>query len=495
MHRMTQPKTIHSVLAALALLICPNVASRPAAAQSPGVIHADMDYESSGYVIPAGMAPPSMYQGGVMPVGFFNSGCDSCGPGCDVGCDMGCDMGCGMACGGQRCGVLGCGGLIGKLSNDPCDGMSNLRHLCLFCKGDGCSFCQSIGRGYLLGALASCGPYTDQGICAQRWYDLSLEAVFLGHSGGGISGPLTTEGVAPGVAGDPVPPNIVVLRREDPDAGDDLKAGVRLSGSIIWGPGGNLEATYIGGPEWNSTASVQRPTPILFSFISDFGRDPIGGFDDTDRSIRQRAQSKSRFHTLEMNYRRRTVAPCCRFQGSWLVGLRYVRYDDRFIYSTLGEFDNAVNANLPRFFSSDDKLKNNLFGGQVGFDLWWNIHPGINLGFGAKGAWVQNEIRKQTTLTANSLNPVGTPGIRTVNETIRKGAILGEFEATMIYRLSHSLALRSSYYAMAINDIGFGTTDVSTIDSFINQTPTGQLPFLINSLTVQGVTIGAEYTW
>ncbi len=71
----------------------------------------------------------------------------------------------------------------------------------------------------------------------------------------------------------------------------------------------------------------------------------------------------------EWNYRRRSMGPYCRFQGSWLVGLRYVRFDNRLVYSARGENDNTVNADLPRFFSSNDKIKNNLFGPQAGFDL------------------------------------------------------------------------------------------------------------------------------
>ncbi len=503
MHRMTQPKSNKTLVAAVALAVLACVGIRQAGAQPPSVVHADMDYEASGYVVPAGMVPPAMYSGDVMPVGFFG-GCDS---GCDspVACDSG---GCGMACGGRRCGVLGCGGLLGKLSGEAsacggcgmsgcgaCGGLSNLRHICMFCRGDGCSFCQTLGRGYLLGALSYLKPYDRQGICAQRWYDLSAEAIFLGHGNGGVVGPTTTRGAAPGVAGDAVPANIIVLRREDADAGDSLEAGARLSASMIWGAGGNLEVTYIGGHQWQDRAFVADANPVFFSFVSDFGRNPINGFDDTDRSILQSVEAESEFHSAELNYRRRTVGPYCRFQGSWLVGLRYVRYDHNFIYQALGEFDNAVNANLPRFFSSNDKRKNNLFGPQAGFDLWWNAHAGINLGIGFKGAWVQNDYDRITTLTANSLNPVATPGTQTVTASDRKGTVMGEFEAKLIYRLSHSLALRSSYYALAVDDITFGNTDAQTIADFVSANPLTASQFQFNSLVIQGVSFGAEYTW
>lgn len=496
-------------MAAMAIAFAGFIGIPQADGQPPSVVQANLNYEASGFLTPAGMAPPSMYQGAVQPVGyaaaasqamamqpmgqpgyvspvgFMGSDCDGMYGGCD---------GCGMACGGSHCGMLGCGGVLGKLHGEgsacggcgmqgcpSCGGLSNLRHLCLFCQGDGCSFCQSIGRGYVLGALGSLKPFGT--CCQQRWYDFSAELMFLSHSNGSLSGPLTTQGVAPGVAGDPVPANQVVLSLGDADGGDDLEAGARLSAAVIFGPGGNLEVTYIGGHEWSSSAIANSATPTLFSFISDFGRNPIGGFDETDRSIQHSVSNTSSFHSGELNYRRRTVGPYCKFQGSWLVGLRYVRYNDRLAYSTFGD--------PTRFFNTQDALKNNLFGPQAGFDLWWNVHPGINFGMGVKAAWVQNDVKRNTFVGTGGL----VPGAVVVESGDRYGTVMGDFEAKLIYRISHSWAFRSTYYAMAVDKAAFGTTDLQTINNFINAVPIPDPPLLRNSLVVQGFSFGAEYTW
>ena len=366
MHRMTQRKPAR-ILGAMALGVCLCMVSQLTSAGPPSVIHADFDYSASGYVTPAGMVPPSMYHpgpGGVMPVGYqgmsphgqpgmsplAQQGLPPLGmqvpsalgyqgvmpagyqmaAGCDSGMcdsmygDSGCDGCCGggMSCGGCA-GCLGEGGVLGKLSGPSSGGMSNLRHICPFCGGSGCSACQMFGRGYLLSAFCMLRPHGEGGLCSQRWYDLSLEAIFLGHHSGVGGDALTTLGVAPGVAGDPVPANQVVLSLNDADGGGELDAGIRLSLAMIWGPGGNMEFTYIGGQEWSSQASVSDTNPVFFSVISDFGRNPINGFDDTDRSTSQSITAESEFHSAELNYRRRTVGPYCRFQGSWLVGLRY----------------------------------------------------------------------------------------------------------------------------------------------------------------------------
>lgn len=493
--------------------ICATCMALPASAQM--VRQADIDYEASGFVTPAGMVHPSMYQGGVAQVGYgmasdgmasggmygqempyiepmsygeagmYGGYCDSGSCDSPGGCDGTCGGGGGGCCGfGSCCGLFE-GGLLGKMSAN--DGMCGLRHICLFCRGDGCSACQGLsGCASLVKCLL---PYSEAGLCAERWYDVSLEAVFLEHSNSGQSGVLTTDGVA----GTPV------LNLSDADIGSDLEAGIRISGSLIFGVASNMELTYMGGNEWSNQA-VGLPNPVgnptLYSFISEFGTNPQDtGFDDTDRSLVQALSTTSAFHSAEWNYRRRSMGPYCRFQGSWLVGLRYVRFDNRLIYACRGENDNTVNANLPRFFSSDDKVKNNLFGPQAGFDLWWNVVPGVNLGMGLKGAWVQNDAKRQMILTGNSLDPLATPGSIALRDTSREGTVLGEFEATLIYRLSHSWSFRSSYYAIGVDDVAYGTVDGQVARDFVTVNPVNDPIFYRDSLVVQGLSFGTEYMW
>lgn len=274
-----------------------------------------------------------------------------------------------------------------------------------------------------------------------------------------------------------------------------MEAGVRASASLLFGAGSNLEFTYLGAHTWNGQASVSDPNAQLFSVISNFGQTPLNGYDDTDRSLRQSIDIRSELHSGEFNYRRRTVWPCCRFQGSWLVGLKYLRYDDGLTYSTLGTNNNTVNANLPRFFSSSDEFENNLFGPQAGFDFWWNIRPGVSIGYGAKGAWVQNDLDRSTTLTANSLDPLATPGTVTFTDSDQDTTIMGEFEAKLVYRMTHSWTFRTAYYAIAVDDIAFGNVNVGAIRDFVEVNPIREPAIQYQSLVLQGVSVGGEFMW
>ena len=485
MHRMTQSRLFTRSSSLRALAVCAALFALPAAAQSP---MANADYDASGYVTPAGMAHPSMYQGGVVPAGMaFSPGMQGNGPGafpggvmpvgfmsggqCDGNCGS-CDPGTGSCGGNSRGGLVGsCMSGNGLCGCGLCGGgscLDSLSNYCLFCRGSGCLACKSIDFRYLGHNLHKCRPYGE--ICGLRWYDLSVEAVFLGHTQGGGNMALTSNGQF-------VPPSPIVLSLGDAKDGDELAAGVRLSGALICGVGGNVEATYMGGNKWNSEAGVTSAAGDLFSFISDFGTPPL---DDIDASNAQSIGIESELHSIELNYRRRTMGPYCRFQGSWLFGLRYLQFKNEMNYSASG---------ATGFFNSSDRVRNHMFGAQAGGDIWWNIHSGVRLGMGLKGAWVQNEIKRSFNVAANSLNNT------TINDTRRGSDLMGEFELKFIWQFNHSWKFRTAYYAIAAEDIGFGSIDKDTVLSLRPGNTLVNPSYVLDDLVVQGISFGTEYNW
>ena len=155
MHRMTQSRFFTRSSSLRALAVCAALFALPAAAQSP---MADADYDASGYVTPAGMAHPSMYQGGVVPAGMaFSPGMQGNGPTafpggvmpvgfmsrgqCDGNCGS-CDPGAGSFGGNSRGGLIGaCMGGNGLCGCGLCGGgscLDSISNYCLFCRGSGC---------------------------------------------------------------------------------------------------------------------------------------------------------------------------------------------------------------------------------------------------------------------------------------------------------------------------------------------------------------------
>ena len=97
----------------------------------------------------------------------------------------------------------------------------------------------------------------------------------------------------------------------------------RFTGCLQVGPGGNVEFTYYGLFQFDSGAFVRRSGDNdLFSVFSNFGTLPFGGFAETDMSDFQRIDYSSTFDSFEINYRQRWMSPNCRYQGSWLCGVR-----------------------------------------------------------------------------------------------------------------------------------------------------------------------------
>ncbi|MEM6687971.1 MAG: hypothetical protein AAF664_01000 [Planctomycetota bacterium] len=481
-------KSMIAVVAAAYML----VAAPGATAQPPRATVGDLDLEGSGFVMPAGGPMPHQAFAGMPPTagglqqasyqapqayGPVGMGLQQVGFYQPSGCDMGYCEGygpgpCGMGCqGGPGCPSFMSGGVLGKM----CGGSEE------------CGGYRFDPEGFIEGILDSLRPYGEAGKCSQRWYDVSVEALWLGRTAS-AGGPnvITTEGIG----GTPV----ITL---DNALDEDTEIGLRISGAMLWGPGGNIEATYFGGQEWGDTTTALTTggaTGTLYSFISDFGVGsvgvPAGGFDDTDTSLSQSLTSSGDFHSGELNYRRRTVGPFCKFQYSWLFGLRYFRYDNNLSLDIVGDTPSTN-----EFFNLSDRAKNDLFGAQIGGDFWWNMAPGIRLGVEGKVAWMKNEISSNLVATSNSI-AAGSIGSFAVEEKIDDGTLAGELNVVALYRLSHSWTARAGYYLVAIDEVAEPGIDGSFIRAAAISTATaGVRPIEMGSVVLNGFSFGAEYTW
>jgi hypothetical protein len=402
-------------------------------------------------------------------------GCASCmGRGCGNCSGMG---GFGGGCGPGGCGPDGCG--LGAGVGGP------LTPLCIFCQGSGCGVCSTnLLGGVAAGVADLLTPYTEAGICAQRWCDFSAEALILKRSGGAADVVVTTQ--FPADQG-----GVPVLSTGAVDF-DDYEPGLRLTGSLLCHAGTNLEVTYFGLNSWDAQAAVTSDAPNLFSAWSDFGVNPPLGFDDTDRSLSQSLDYESALHSAEVNYRKRWVGPYCRFQGSWLAGIRYFDLDEALIYSTRGEFNNGT-GNFLRFSDTQVRTRNALTGVQIGGDLWWNIYPGINLGVEAKGGIFGNRAEQDTTFVANSVD------FLTEGASSSKTAYVGELALTSIYRLSYSWSVRSSLFLLSVDNVALAPNNLN-FDGPVGffAPPVGQRLTVVDindSVTYTGYSIGAEYIW
>src|SRR5262249_30233680 len=147
-----------------------------------------------------------------------------------------------------------------------------------------------------------------------------------------------------------------------------------------------LEFTYFGLFNYTAHAVARSGSGQLFSPFSNFGLVPPGGFAEFDQADFMRIGYRSTFDSFEINWRCRWMAPNCRYQGSWSVGVRHFILDEKLRYQTVATFlpnpipPVAVFQPIVARAQDDTDTTNNLTGIQFGSDLWICLLPGLRAG-------------------------------------------------------------------------------------------------------------------
>ena len=302
---------------------------------------------------------------------------------------------------------------------------------CPYCGGAGCERCS--GHHGLLGdVLGLVGPYPDGGCGAVRWYDLSLDFMMLKREGTGRFTPYTSQGIA----------GPIVLSNQD--FGFNESASFRFSGMFQVGPGSSAEFVYYGLFFYESQATVTDPAGNLFSAFSGFGTFPFNGFAETDQSDLQSARYTSKFDNFEVNFRQRWVAPSARYQGSWLLGVRYFKLDEQFSLFTQSTTNQAA-----AFYDTD--VFNSLVGAQVGGDIWFCLLPGLRVGGEAKVGVYGNHAGQNTSLISSA-----GPFFQENGDT-EDVAFVGDVTAMMTYRLNYQWTAKLGYQFLYVDGVALAS--------------------------------------
>ena len=427
--------------------------------------------------VPSGIAMAEGLQAGPAPVeGMPMGGMPMMGPeGCPPGMMDPSMMGPGMMGPGMMGPCPDCGG--------PCPGCGG-SHLDRFGRNP---FGLFAGLGGCLAGLPSLlVPYSEGGIASQRWFDASIEGIGLTRTTGGSNFAVSSLGANSG--------NFVL--GTDMVAPDSMRAGLAAQVNIQVGPGTNLEVAYFGLDRDEGSAVAQSSSANLFSFISDFGTLPAGGFDDSDRSLVHTLDYRSELHNGELSLRRRWSEPAGYFQGSFLTGVRYLDLDESSRFTAEGLNNNTAQNNGPRFFDYNVGTTNSLVGWQVGTDLWYNFLPGIKMGVEFKTGIYNNRSQQHTSIFANSLPAFGIPEIKEYALDNRTSYIT-QLSPQLVYRLNYSLAFRTSYQVLWIDNVALASDNYNSTPPSLFLPGSSRLASINNSsdIVYQGFTAGVEFMW
>lgn len=354
----------------------------------------------------------------------------------------------------------------GSLGYDNCDA-------CESCGGGGCSSCAMGG--------AFGGPYED-GACGPRWYDISAEFYFLTRDNAGRNIDFASDGIdGPRVlsSGD-------LEYQEEP--------GYRVTARYDLGAASNLEAGYLGGFFWRSTAQATSGINDLYSVMSDFGLTPPTGFVETDQTYLQRLTYDTQLDSAEFNYRHQWVSPGLRLQGSWLVGFRYTLLDESFGYETYADaHTDQVNGGPrgPGFMNYHTGATNNLFGVQVGGDAYGCLLPGLTVGGELKAGGYVNHARQHTNITATSV-------VGSLEEDARSDdiAMIAEAGLIAVYQVAPGWSFRAGYQFIYFDGVALASENFNSNAEFLG----GATPRVVTinengAAFFHGYTAGVEWLW
>jgi Putative beta barrel porin-7 (BBP7) len=428
---------------------------------------------SYGYA-PPGMATPGYgpqaygpqgYGGGGMPMAPLYDESGYGGPMYEgqTGMDGACPY-----CGGQGCDQ--CGGMFG--------------HGGLFHHGDG----THLPNGLLGDVLGLVAPYPDGGCAAVRWFDFAVDYMMLKRDNTGRNVDIASFGITGPIA----------LSTSDLDFGS-YRPGFRFTGAMQIGPANSVEFTYFGQFHYDAGAVVRSPGGNLFSALTNFGviGTALGPVAEVDRANFNQILYTSTFDSFEINCRKRWMAPNCRYQGSWTLGVRHFILDEKFRLNTVsgpnGFFDST--GFEPARSRIDIDTTNNLTGLQIGTDMWICLLPGLRAGGEFQAGVYGNHMNINTTIGTN------LPGLGNAIDPERLQhndvSFIGQVNLLATYRINYQWTLRGGYTFLYVDGVAlapenFNASAPAIFNPFAPRTP------LVNdngNVFYHGWNVGLEFMW
>jgi hypothetical protein len=333
------------------------------------------------------------------------------------------------------------------------------------------------------------GGYQDQGgtCCGPHWFDFLFEAVFLTRTGDDSLG-LMSQGIR-GLA----PPNIV-LSSDDIDF--DLAAAFRAAAHWQLNAVNFIEGIYLGGLDWDDTASVFTNSSDLYSAFSDFGNSPFGGFADTDQATQSTLFYESELDSVEANYRTGWISTNNKSSGTWLIGGRYIRLQDTLQHSIIvtPHFDPINMVDRPAASSQYDiDIENDMAGAQVGTELVHCFSPGLLIGAEGKAMAFANRMSQESQLQSTTLQP---PLAEPADDTDFSWGT--EARVFALWQFHPWMKLRFGYELLFLDRVATAFENYDSTPPFIGPSASNaRVPNVQNDgrLLFHGFSVGFEVGW
>ena len=166
---------------------------------------------------------------------------------------------------------------------------------------------------------------------------------------------------------------------------------------------------------------------------------------------------------------------------SYIAGFRWV------------EWDEALNMHNTTSFGSetiDVDAANNLYGGQVGYDLiLWNRKKRVRVNTVGKAGVFYNQVSQRTDV----MSPGTPPVVATVTSDAERTSFFGEIGGTVNFRLTKWLDWRLGYSLFWLSGVATPAQQLSLVD--IEAIPPTTAISSNGSVLLHGATTGVEARW
>lgn len=272
------------------------------------------------------------------------------------------------------------------------------------------------------------------------------------------------------------------------DAGaelDDYEPGWKIAARVDLGALSVFEAAYMGlydinyHQSVNSTDVAPGGAPFqLFTVFSDFGTGTlVEGFDTGDfHSL----DYSSDLQSTELTYRRYWVGHNPRISGTYILGARYLRLTEDFVFSSIADV-----GGLPETARRYWITENDLVGFQTGGDAWLGLRQGLRIGVESKVGIYNNRFKKGDV---GDFPDAGLDDFN-VETTGNQVAFAAEGGVHVVADILPSWSLRGGYEVLYLNSLVTAGNNIDVDDI------TSTALYSQDDALYHGFTGGFEYVW
>lgn len=363
-------------------------------------------------------------------------------------------------------------------------GMAFDPHMMGPCVDPNCNVCGAAGTGHHSAFKEALW------ITAQRyddhWVQVYAEALFFDREDNAGNIPITSDGIQGPIL---MSTDDVILQGEE--------GGTRLSAAFdMFANSFDLELSYFGHFQWSNSAQVTSNTNSLYSIFSDFGQNPPQvGFESTDQATLQRLNYDSELDNFEINTRFRWSHSTKPITGAWILGVRYLRVDERLDFFSFAEDHIDPFTGNPRGGELNYALDvdNDLVGFQVGGEFMVAIWPGLLVGADFEGGIYGNNIKNIANIREDTVT--SGPAQVVERQMAQEAAFVGEANVRAIYRIYHNLYARVGYQAVFVDGLALAVENFNTAPPFFGGEPRQLFDRTDGNLFLHGAHVGVECQW